>query len=138
MSVTLHRLGPDDAALLDDVAEGVFDHPVDPVFLDAYLNDPAHILVVARDGGRVVGQCAGVLHRHPDQPPELYVDEVGVAGSHLRRGIGRAMMDRLAEEGRAAGCKDAWLGTEPDNVAANALYRRHGPPETFLLYAWDL
>jgi len=33
-----------------------------------------------------------VIHLHPDKPPELYVDELGTASSHLRLGIGRRLM----------------------------------------------
>ena len=31
--------------------------------------------------------------------------------------------------GRELGCEEAWLGTELDNVEANALYRRFKPKE---------
>lgn len=144
MSVTLRLLGPGDASLLGRVAEDVFDEPVDPSRLAAYLAEPGHLLLLALEddsrGGLVVGQCAAVIHRHPDKPTELYVDELGVAPTHHRRGIGRALMERMLEEGRARGCEEAWLGTEPDNEAANALYAATGaaPPEAFHLFLYDL
>ncbi len=144
MSVELRLLGPGDAHLLDRVAEDVFDEPVSPSRLAAHLAEPCHLLLLALESGAggdlVVGQCAAVIHHHPDKPLELYVDEVGVAPSHQGRGIGRRLMERMLEEGRARGCEEAWLGTEPDNVAAQALYRGLGgePPEPFTLYAFDL
>lgn len=140
MSVTLRLLGPGDAHLLDRVDPEVFDEPVDPDRLAAYLREPGHLLLVALDGDLVVGQCAAVIHRHPDKVTELYVDEVGVAPSHHRRGIARAMMDEMFRLGRERGCEEAWLGTEPDNLAANRLYEGLDgePAERFNLYVFDL
>ena len=98
-----------------------------PSGLHAYLREPGHIMVLAFDGDLVVGQCAGVIHRHPDKTTELYVDEVGTASTHLRQGIARLMMDELFAWGRELGCTEAWLGTETDNEPAKALYRRYRP-----------
>ena len=100
MSVALRLLGPGDAAVLARVAEGVFDEPVRPDRAAAHLAEPGHLMLVALDGDLVVGQCAAVIHRHPDKATELYVDEVGVADGWRRRGIGRAMLDRILREGR--------------------------------------
>lgn len=139
MRVACRLLGPGDAALLDRVAPEVFDEPVRPDRARAYLAAPGHLMVAALDGDLVVGQCAGVIHRHPDKPAELYVDEVGVAPGWQRRGIARAMLARLLSEGRLRGCEEAWVGTECDNAAANALYRALGASaERFNLYLFDL
>lgn len=133
--IEIKRLGPGDAKLLDRVAEDVFDEPVDPARTAAYLAEPGHILLVARCGGVVVGQCAAVIHRHPDKPMELYVDEVGVAQGFRRRGIARRLLGAMLDLGRAAGCAEAWVGTEPDNAAARALYEScGGRAETFVMY----
>jgi len=140
VSIRYRLLGPGDAGVLDRVAEEVFDEPVRPDHLRAYLADPTTLMLVALDGPLVVGQCAAVIHRHPDKPSELYVDELGVSPAWQRRGIGRELMRRILDEGRARGCEEAWLGTEPDNAAANALYAGLGgdPVETFHLYHYDL
>ena len=140
MTIAYRLLGPGDESVLDRVAEEVFDEPIRPDRLIAYLADPATLLLVALDGDLVVGQCAAVIHRHPDKPTELYVDELGVSPAWQRRGIGAELMRRILDEGRARGCEEAWLGTEPDNDAANALYARlaGSPVETFHLYHYDL
>ena len=129
MSFTVKRLSTTDAVLFARIAPDVFDEPVDPERLRAYLSTPGHVMVVALAGDLIVGQCAGVVHRHPDKPTELYVDEVGTASTHRRRGIARAMLDELFVWGRELGCQEAWLGTELDNVAANGLYRGYRPVE---------
>lgn len=115
--------------MLGRVADGVFDEPVRPDRLARYLEAPGHLMVLALADGMVVGQCVGVIHHHPDKPSELYVDEVGTADAWLRQGIATAMLAELFAWGRELGCEEAWLGTETDNAAALALYRRHAPTE---------
>lgn len=129
MTITYRRIGPDDAAILRKVAPGVFDEKIDRERLIVYLREPGHLMLLALDDDTVVGQCVGVLHYHPDKPTELYVDELGTADTHLRRGIGEAMMQAMFDWARELGVNEAWLGTEPDNDAANALYRKLDPVE---------
>ena len=129
MPFTLKRLSAGDEPVFTQVAREVFDEPVDAVRLHDYLRTPGHVMVLALEGDLVVGQCAAVIHRHPDKPTELYVDEVGTAATHRRQGIARAMMDEMFRWGRELGCEEAWLGTELDNDAANGLYRGYKPIE---------
>lgn len=129
MAFTVRRIGQSDTGAFEKIGIDVFDEPVDAARLSAYLATPGHLMVLAFDGELVVGQCAGVIHRHPDKPTELYVDEVGTASTHLRQGIATAMMKDLFAWGRELGCTEAWLGTELDNDAANALYRGMRPSE---------
>lgn len=129
MAFAVSRITAGDETAFQHVAPEVFDEPVDAERLRAYLREPGHLMVLAFDGELVVGQCAGVVHRHPDKPTELYVDEVGTASTHRRRGIARAMLAALFAWGRELGCEEAWLGTELDNEAANALYRSERPVE---------
>jgi aminoglycoside 6'-N-acetyltransferase I len=129
MAFTTRRLRAGDETAFQWIAPEVFDAPVDPARLAAYLSEPGHLMVLAFAGEQVVGQCTGVIHRHPDKPTELYVDEVGTASTHRRQGIARAMLAELFAWGRELGCEEAWLGTELDNDAANALYRGYRPVE---------
>ncbi|MEP7241771.1 MAG: GNAT family N-acetyltransferase [Devosia sp.] len=129
MAISLRRLVAGDETLFHKIAPDVFDEAVDAALVVAYLKTREHLMVLALDGDLVVGQCAGVIHRHPDKPTELYVDEVGTASTHRRQGIARAMLDALFAWGRELGCTEAWLGTELDNVAANGLYRAYLPAE---------
>lgn len=129
MAMTVRRMTAGDETLFHSIAPDVFDEPIDTGRLHAYLRAPGHLMVLAFEDDLVVGQCAGVIHRHPDKPTELYVDEVGAASTHRRRGIARQMMDELFAWGRELGCAEAWLGTETDNEPAKALYRRYRPAE---------
>jgi ribosomal protein S18 acetylase RimI-like enzyme len=128
-----------DKALFERVAAGVFDEPIDPRRLIAYLAEPCHHMLVALHDGEVVAQLAAIVHRHPDKPTELYIDEVGVAPTFQRQGIARRMLDEMLAFGKALGCEEAWVATEPDNVAARALYETRGAEaEPFVVYEYEL
>lgn len=141
-SFEIVRLSPDNAELLHRLADDVFDEPVRADRLAAYLAEPGHIMLVALSGGIVVGQCAGIVHRHPDKMTELYLDEVGVAPAFQRKGIARALVERMFAIGRELGCGEAWVGTEPDNLPARGLYERldarHDEAEDFVMYVYRL
>jgi len=66
---------------------------------------------------------------HPDKPWPLFVNEVGVAPSHRRQGLGRALLRCLLERGREVGCREAWVATEVENAPARALYLATGGRE---------
>jgi ribosomal protein S18 acetylase RimI-like enzyme len=135
----LRLLTTSDAEVLLQVADEVFDHPVDPHWTALFLADARHHMIVALEDGWVVGMVSAVDYLHPDKAPQLWINELGVAPSHRRRGIGRRLLDAMLEHGRALGCTEAWLGTEETNVAARGLYERAGSaPERFVLYSFLL
>ncbi len=139
MTIDVRLIGAGDAGVLDHVAAEVFDRPVDPRWRDEFLADARHHLAVAIDAGVVVGFASAVHYVHPDRGPDLWINEVGVAESHRRRGIGRRLLDAMLAHGRTLGCAEAWLGTEETNVAARALYESAGSEaEPFVLYAFAL
>ena len=126
MPLEIRALGAGDEAVLANVADEVFDNPIDPALAREFLADPRHHIVVALDAGQVVGFASGVDYVHPDKPAELWVNEVAVAPTHRRRGLGRAVTAALLGVGRARGCKSAWVLTNADNPPAMALYRALG------------
>lgn len=134
MAVTLKRMAPGDEAVFGNIAPEVFDEPVHPERLRHYLSAPGHIMVLALDGDLVVGQCAGVVHHHPDKPDELYIDEVGTADAYLRRGIATRMVEEMFAWARELGCGEGWLGTELDNKEANGLYLKLGGKAEHMRY----
>lgn len=138
-SIEIRLLGAEDAGVLDRVAEDVFDGPVDPVWCTEFFRDERHHLAVAIDDGAVVGMVSAVHYVHPDKPPQLWINELGVASTHRRRGIGRQLLDTILAHGRTLGCTEAWLGTEETNEAARGLYRgAGGKSEPFTLYSFPL
>jgi ribosomal protein S18 acetylase RimI-like enzyme len=147
MPVEIKVLRRGDDAILMNVAPGVFDNPVDPELTREFLEDPRHHIAVAIDDGLVVGFASGVHYIHPDKQPELWINEVAVAPTHRRRGLGKAVLKALFEVGRAHRCAVAWVLTDRSNAAAMALYSSlggtegaddAGPADATLGYSFDL
>ena len=130
-SIEVRILQHDEAFILANVDDDVFDDRIDPAACREFLADRRHRLAVAIDAGQVVGFASGVICLHPDKPkPELWINEVGVASGHRSQGIGRRLMDVMLEAGRAAGCRDAWVLTDRANQAARRLYAAAGGRES--------
>ncbi len=141
MTIDVRLLQADDADVLAHVAKDVFDFATDPERVREFLADPRHHIAVAIDDGIVVGFASAVHYVHPDKPPQLWINEVGVAPTHRGAGIGQRVLRCLFAQGRALGCVEGWVGTERGNVAARRLYASVGgsdPPQDFVLYEFDL
>jgi len=137
LQVRILALG--DEALLDAVAPGVFDRAVDPSLVAEFLGDPRHHLAVGVDGGTVVGVASALHYVHPDKPPELWINEVGVAPTHQGRGLGRRLLEALFALGRELGCREAWVLAETDNAGARRFYAAvGGRPSPCTMYSFDL
>jgi ribosomal protein S18 acetylase RimI-like enzyme len=126
VTIEIRLLGPGDDGVLTRVAPDVFDEPVHPSWTAEFLQDPRMHLIVAVDRGTVVGFASGVHYLHPDKPPELFINEVGVAPSHHRQGLGQRVVQALLERGRALGCRLAWVLTSRTNTPAMRLYASLG------------
>ncbi|MBN9593109.1 MAG: GNAT family N-acetyltransferase [Alphaproteobacteria bacterium] len=126
MAATIHLLGAADAAVLDRVADDVFDDAIRPGALREFLARPDHHLAVAVEAGVVVGFASAVDYVHPDKPRELWINEVGVAGPYRQRGLAKALLQALFAKARALQCAEAWVLTERGNGAALGLYRSLG------------
>ena len=138
MDVQIIRVGPEQADLLDRVAEDVFDDRIDLARLARYLQDPSHLMVVAVFNGEVIGQARGVVHRHPDAPTELYLDNLGVTPDRKREGVATRLLDDLVAWARSLGCEQAWVATDVDNDAARALYLGRGSEaENVVMYFYE-
>lgn len=139
MASEIRLLGPTDGDVLQRVVADVFDGPVEPRWAREFFADARHHLIVALEDGWVVGMVSAVDYVHPDKAPQLWINEIGVAPSHQRRGIGRRLLDAMLAHGRTLGCTEAWLGTEETNVPARRLYESVGSaPEPFTLYTFRL
>jgi ribosomal protein S18 acetylase RimI-like enzyme len=120
----LHR---GDAHVLTSVALDVFDDALDPAATAMFLADSRHHLAVALDDGVVVGFASAVTYVHPDKPqPELWINEVGVAPTHQRRGIGRLVLEALLDVARREHCSEAWVLADRSNTGAQRFYASLG------------
>jgi GNAT superfamily N-acetyltransferase len=121
MPIAIRILGPDDGAALEHVAPDVFDGPIDTRWSAECLGDPCHHLAVASEDGQIVAMASALRYVHPDKPPELWVNEVGVAPTHHGQGIGRRVLAALLAHARTLGCREAWLLTSQDSFATRRI-----------------
>ena len=130
MAIEIKVLGPHDGGILAALAPDVFDDPIDVGRAREFLADPRHHLAVAADDGQVVGFVSAVHYLHPDKPhPELWINEVGVAETHRRRGLGTRLLRSVFAVAQGLGCAEAWVLTDRANTAAMRLYAAAGSTE---------
>jgi aminoglycoside 3-N-acetyltransferase I len=123
------------------LAADLFDAPPLAAATERFLADPTHHLLFAYDeAGRAVGMISGVETTHPDKGTEMLIYELGVAPVARLQGVATELIKALAEIARKGGCYGMWVGTETDNAAALATYRKAGANEEapFVLLSWDL
>jgi len=80
---------------------------------------------VAIDDGRVVGWC-DVNPKSHETLRHSGVLGMGVAASHRGRGLGSALLRATLDAATVSGIRRVELVVRADNVAAIALYERHG------------
>lgn len=139
MEVSVVRVSPSNLAVLEHYDPECFDEPIDLVRAARCVASPDAVLMVAVAAGRVVGQCLAVIHRHPDKPTEVYLDDLAVAPEFRRQGVGRRLVEACVACGREAGAEVMWVATEPDNATAMTFYRALELAErTAMVYEADL
>jgi len=119
------RLHPGDEARVV-AASPLFDHPATTEAATTMLAQDNHYLVIAYDGEAPIGFVSGVAMTHPDKGTEMFLYELAVDPAHRRLGVGRALVETLAAEARAAGFYGMWVLTDRDNEAAMATYELSG------------
>ncbi|MFJ3229627.1 GNAT family N-acetyltransferase [Streptomyces sp. NPDC086787] len=123
------------------VAEHLFDHPVRAEWAERFLSSAGHHLFLAYEEGAdaPVGFVSGVETVHPDKGAEMFLYELAVAEPYRRRGIGRALVGRLAALGRELGCYGMWVLVDTGNDVALAAYRSAGGEDdgSCSVVTWD-
>ena len=123
--VTIRHMRPGDEALV--IAAGIlFDDPPIPEETTRFLANELHYLLIAFVGDAPAGFVSGTRVFHPDNKPEMFLNELGVDEAYRQQGIGRALTRELARLAREAGCGEMWVLTSPDNTAAMNTYRSAG------------
>ncbi len=99
----------------------------DRVRLDRLVEDPDVVLLVARDGGRIVGTTTVIVYTTPFWI-KARLDEVVVDEAARGKGVGEALVKAALDVGRDRGAQIAELqsGRGPRREAAHRLYERLG------------
>jgi GNAT superfamily N-acetyltransferase len=107
---------------------------------EAILADRDQRLLVAEDGGRLVGSAHVMVLRHVGRslPRSAVVEGVVVDPAYRRKGVGVALMRAAAEAAREAGCYKLTLTSNLARTGAHRFYSRLGWKRTHYGYSLEL
>lgn len=118
--------------LAPQVTERTWERLIDPA-------TPDMIGRVAETGGRVVGFMHAVLHPNTwASEPMCYLEDLYVDAEARRRGVGTALIEALADEGRKARWRRIYWRTAADNVTAQSVYDRLARRSGWVTYELSL
>lgn len=92
------------------------------------ISDPAHHIIVAEEGGRIVSSCVCVIipNLTHSQRPYALVENVVTHAEYRGRGLATACLDRAREIAEAAGCYKIMLLTGSKKESTLRFYERAG------------
>lgn len=115
------------------------DEVTDATFARCLDRDAPLYCFVAELDGAVVGFATIVLHLGTwSMTPVCYLEDLFVGEAARGRRVARALLDFLAETGRAQGWRRLYWQTKPDNAPAHALYEKVGVRTDWVRYDVDL
>lgn len=142
MNLSISRLTRNEIDRARASCDLFWDMPPTNEALAAFLADPANLLLTAEVDGRPAGQLLGyILQRWDNLRPMAFLYSIDVIEAFQRRGIGRQLVEGFLDEGRKAGCSEAFVITNRSNEAAKALYETVGGKMAEgdeLMYEWNL
>ena len=128
--VTIHPARPRDLPDLQEMIRALSAHhgdaaPVTLSFLQEHLFDSGRACAfLARAGEAPLGHAACTRQIRLNSGQRFWdVQQLYVAPIWRGRGVGRALLDRVAKAARDEGAEWLTIGTAPDNLAAQAAYR---------------
>ena len=102
-------------------------------YLRSLLADEKIVVLVAEDDGAVVGALAGYeLVKFEQERSEFYIYDLGVLGTHRRRGVATALIDALKPIARERGGWVIFVQADHGDDPAIALYNKLGTEESVL------
>lgn len=130
----IRRLGPGDAEPARNtfaMMSEVFNEEPWTVLEDRYLRKllgrkSVWIVAAFEDGLCVGGLTAHLLPMTRAEVYELLIYDLAVRPDRQRRGIGRALVDRLRSDAASAGVEDVWVPADNDDDHALDFYRSIG------------
>jgi GNAT superfamily N-acetyltransferase len=71
----------------------------------------------------IIGFAFAIHYIHPDKPPQLWINEIGVAPPYQHQGIAKAILSTLMTLGRDLGCTKAWVLTDKEKRGGEVTIR---------------
>lgn len=149
-AISIVGLDDDLRCIVDDINNASWDNAnemtsFDESSLTAYLKRQDTCFITCYDNTSTNKTLLGIASSRIQIKPYakekwLYVDELDVCANQRRQGAGTAIMLKLLELAKSTGCTEVWLGTEVDNMPANALYSSVDPDdvEQFIGYTFEV
>lgn len=101
-------------------------------FFDAY--EPVHALV-AEDAGRLLGLAHYLFHRSTTMlGPSCYLQDLFTLAAARGKGVGKALIEGVAGQARAAGALRLYWQTHETNQTAMRLYDQVADRSGFVVY----
>lgn len=143
MSITFHRIGPDEIPLLEAMlsvfAEAFEDpqsyneHRPDADYLRGLLSRDSFIALVALEGDEVVGGIAAYqLDKFEQARSEIYIYDLAVSAAQRRRGIAEGLIRELQRIAAERGAYVIFVQADYGDDPAIALYTKLGAREDVL------
>lgn len=101
------------------------------------LNDPAEPMFArgAFENGKLLGIVHCILHRTCWSPKDIcYLQDLFTVPEARGKGVGRALIERIYEEARAAGWFRVYWQTHETNAEAQVLYNKMADRSGFIVY----
>jgi ribosomal protein S18 acetylase RimI-like enzyme len=106
-----------------------------------FFKDPKNVFLVSRTGGQLSGFLwAHVLVSPHSSGPKLLLYSIDVFGPFRRRGIATFLIRHLKKIARTWRCREMFVPTGRNNLAAVALYRSTGgvaPNDDDVVFVYD-
>ncbi len=116
------------APAITEATWGRFFDPAEPVFG-----------FVAESQGQLVGLTHCLYHRSTTRLElTCYLQDLFTAPSHRGQGVGRALIQAVAERARTDGIRRVYWQTHETNATGRALYDKVAKHHGFIVYALDV
>ena len=92
----------------------------------------------ARDGDRLVGIVHFLTHPHTNAADVCYLQDLFTDPAARGRGVGRELIEHVAQWAQARGCSQLYWRTHTSNAQARALYEKVADNRGFIVYHRDL
>lgn len=133
----IRLLQPGDEDLLARAVAMIEEAELTPARAAEHLADPALVACVAVEAGQPIGFIYGYALKRFEHT-DLLLYSVDVDEPHRRRGVGRAMLQRLKALCGERGWAGMWVLTNQNNTAALRLYESAGgvrpPPDDVVMF----
>jgi GNAT superfamily N-acetyltransferase len=143
--ITIGKLGPDDRADWERLFVGYnafYKRTLQREVYDrawaGFLADSRIHALGARIDGRLVGITHFLVHANTITPDVCYLQDLFTAEEVRGRGVGRALIEAVAQWARERGCAKVYWQTHESNKTARRLYDELAKYDGFVVYRLPL